>query len=165
MLYEDRSARISILAGRHPPRPDTLKQTDHSALSIKPLANGAGHTFFEQAVLQGQVGHDLLQCGGLTTKILYLAGRRRTRRVTGQPALAGLQELLGPAVIHRGGDALAAAELGDVLLAAQPLQHDADFLFRRVLPARLTPNVLQHLFCRRFGRPGFLFHLRSLRLR
>ena len=47
MLYEDRSARISILAGRHPPRPDTLKQTDLSALSIKPLANGAGHTFFE----------------------------------------------------------------------------------------------------------------------
>jgi hypothetical protein len=26
-------------------------------------------------------------------------------------------------------------------------------------PACLTPDVLQHLFCRRFIRPGFLFHL------
>ncbi|ABE64832.1 DEAD/DEAH box helicase-like (plasmid) [Nitrobacter hamburgensis X14] len=31
--------------------------------------------------------------------------------------------------------------------------------------AGLTSDVLQHLFCRRFVRPGFLFHLRSLRLR
>ena len=29
---------------------------------------------------------------------------------------------------------------------------------RRILPAGLTPNVLQHLFCQRFARPGFLFH-------
>jgi hypothetical protein len=28
-------------------------------------------------------------------------------------------------------------------------------LFRRILSARLTPNVLQYLFCRRFIRPGF----------
>jgi len=27
-VYEDQGARISILAGRRPPRPDTLKQTD-----------------------------------------------------------------------------------------------------------------------------------------
>jgi len=122
-------------------------------------------TFFKQAVFQGQIGHDLLQGGSLTTKVLYFAGRRGARRVTGQPALAGLEELLGPAVIHRGGDARAAAELGDILLTPQSLQHDTDLLFRRVLPARLTPNVLQQLFCRRFIRPGFLFHLRSLRLR
>ena len=37
--------------------------------------------------------------------------------------------------------------------------------FRRVLPAGLTPNVLHHSFCRHFIRPGFLLHLRSLRLR
>ena len=46
-IYEDQGARISILAGRQPPRPDTLKQTDHAAISIKPLADGAGHTFFK----------------------------------------------------------------------------------------------------------------------
>ena len=44
-FYEDRGARISILAGRRPPRPDTLKQTDQPPTSIKPLADGAGHTF------------------------------------------------------------------------------------------------------------------------
>ena len=44
-------------------------------------------------------------------------------------------------------------------------RRNADLLFSRVLPTRLTPNVRQHLFCRRFIRSGFLFHLRSLRLR
>jgi hypothetical protein len=33
-----------------------LKQTDHSALSINPLADGAGHTFFEQSVFEGEIG-------------------------------------------------------------------------------------------------------------
>src|SRR6202021_941716 len=110
-------------------------------------------------------GHGLLQGGGLTTKVLPLAGRRGAGRVARHPALAGLKELLGPAVIHRGGDAFPATKLRDVLLAAQSFQHNADLLFSRVLPTRLTPNVLQHLFCRRFIRSGFLFHLRSLRLR
>src|SRR5579863_5907934 len=122
-------------------------------------------TFFEQAVLQGQVSHDLLQCGGLATKILDLTRRRGTRRVTSQPALAGLQELLGPAVIHRGGDALAAAQLGDVLLAAQPLQNDTNLLFRRIMSTSLTSDVFDDLVCRRFARNGFLLHLRSLWLR
>ena len=44
-FYEDRGARISILAGRRPPRPDTLKQTDQPSILTKPLADGAGHTF------------------------------------------------------------------------------------------------------------------------
>src|SRR3984893_18045197 len=46
-FYEDRNARISILARGLDPRSDTLKQTDRSALSIKSLADGAGHTFFK----------------------------------------------------------------------------------------------------------------------
>src|SRR6202140_3088915 len=72
------------------------------------------HAFFKQAVLQGEIGHDLLQGGGFTTKVLHLAGRRGAGRVARQPALAGLKELLGPAVIHRGGDAFPAAKLRDV---------------------------------------------------
>src|SRR6516225_9395803 len=44
-FYEDRSARISILAGGCSSRPDTLKQTDQPAISANPLADGAGHTF------------------------------------------------------------------------------------------------------------------------
>jgi hypothetical protein len=47
-VYEDRGARISILAGRRPPRPDTLKQTDQPPIATKPLADGAGHTFSTQ---------------------------------------------------------------------------------------------------------------------
>src|SRR5271154_1524212 len=39
-VYEDRGARISILAGRRPPRPDTLKQTDQPSISTKPLQTG-----------------------------------------------------------------------------------------------------------------------------
>src|SRR4029077_18435466 len=31
--------------------------------------------FFKQAVLQGEIGHDLLQGSGLTTKIFHFAGR------------------------------------------------------------------------------------------
>ena len=31
-----------------------------------------------------------------------------------------------------------------------------------ILPARLSSDVPQHLFCRRFAGPGFLLHLRSL---
>ena len=56
---------------------------------------------------------------GLPAEILHLARGRGTCRVARQSA-TGIQELLGPAVIHRGGNAIAAAELRDVLLAAQP---------------------------------------------
>jgi hypothetical protein len=101
MLYEDRSARISILAGRHPPRPDTLKQTDLSALSIKPLANGAGHTFFPQSVFEGEIGDDLLQGLRLAPKILHLVGGCGARSVAGEPPFPGLKELLRPAIVHR----------------------------------------------------------------
>jgi hypothetical protein len=38
--YEDQSARISILAGRRPPKPDTLKQIDQALISTNPLQTG-----------------------------------------------------------------------------------------------------------------------------
>ena len=47
------------------------------------------------------------------------------------------------------------------ILAAQALQHDADLLFSRKMPARRTPDVFDDLLCRHFLRPGFLSHLRS----
>ena len=49
-LYEDRSARISILAERKPPKPDTLKQTDQPPISANPIADGAGHTLRRQLI-------------------------------------------------------------------------------------------------------------------
>src|SRR3984885_4862205 len=61
-VYEDRGARISIWAGRSPPRPDTLKRTDQPPISTKPLADGAGHRFSTQSVdssrpLRAKSGH------------------------------------------------------------------------------------------------------------
>src|SRR3984893_14363619 len=54
-FYEDRNARISILAQRLTLKPDTLKQTElFSAVSIKPLADGAGHTFFKRQLQMQQ---------------------------------------------------------------------------------------------------------------
>ena len=44
-FYEDRGARISILAGRRPPRPDTLKQTDQPPISTNPLQTGRAIRF------------------------------------------------------------------------------------------------------------------------
>jgi hypothetical protein len=64
-----------------------LKQTDHSALSINPLADGAGHTFFEQSVVEGEIGHDLLQRLRFAAEILHLVGSRGARRVAGKPPL------------------------------------------------------------------------------
>jgi len=52
-VYEDRNARISILARGLASRPDTLQQTDHAPRSIKLLADGAGHTFLNAAASSG----------------------------------------------------------------------------------------------------------------
>src|SRR5262249_11661216 len=120
------------------------------------------HAFFKQAVLQGEIGHHLLQGGGFTTKVLHLAGRPGAGGVGRPPALAGLQELLRPAVIHRGGNAFPAAQLRDVLLAAQSFQHNADLLFGRILLPRRPADVADKLLGRTSGGNGFLSHLRSL---
>ena len=101
MLYEDRSARISILAGREPSEAGYVEADCHSALSIKPLANGAGHTFFEQSVFEGEIGDDLLQRLRFAAEIRHLVGGRGARSVAGKPPFTGLKELLRPAIVHR----------------------------------------------------------------
>ena len=60
-------------------------------------------------------------------------------------------------MMHRSSYAFSAAELGDVLLAAQSLQHDADLFFRRIMPAGLTPNVLQNCSAGALSGPDFCF--------
>src|SRR5437764_504652 len=99
-----------------------------------------GHAFFQKAVFQGEVGYDLLQSLGLAPQVLDLVRGRRASRVAGEPLLASLEELLRPAVVHGGGDAFATAELGDALLTSQTLQHDADLVFSREVPARRPPD-------------------------
>src|SRR5262249_47844881 len=118
--------------------------------------------FFKQAVLQGEIGHHLLQGGGFTTKVLHLAGRRGAGGVARQPALARLPELPPPAVIHPGGGAFPPAQLRDVLLATQSFRHNADLLFGRILLPRRPADVADKLLGRTSGGNGFLSHLRSL---
>ena len=126
-----------------------------------PVADGAGHTFFEHPVLQGQLGHDLLQRVGFATQVLDLVRSGCPGRIARQPLLARLEEVLRPAVIQVLDDPLAPAQLGDALLAAQALQNDADLVFGTEVPSRRTTDVPYDLLCRRFCRAGFLSHLRS----
>src|SRR5215212_9201018 len=87
---------------------------------------------------------------------------RRSRGVTRQAALAGLQELLGPSVIEALGYAFTPTQLGNAGLAPQAIQHDADLLFRRMPFASCTADVLHDPLRRRSTMHGFLSHLHSL---
>ena len=51
-VYEDRSARISILAGRKPPGPDTLKQTDQPSISATHLQTGRAIRFLNASTIR-----------------------------------------------------------------------------------------------------------------
>ena len=64
--------------------------------------------------------------------------------VAGQPLLADLEELLGPAIVEVLGDAFLAAEFGDAVLAAQAIEDDADLLDREVSPSG-SPDVPDRL--------------------
>ena len=75
--------------------------------------------FFEQPQLERLLGNNLFALLGLAAESLDLVAGGGAGDVAGEPLLAGLQELLGPAVVETFGDAFAAAELGDAHLAAQ----------------------------------------------
>src|SRR4051812_1522256 len=117
--------------------------------------------FFEQAVLEHQLGNHLFQRAGFPAQVLDFGRRRRPLRVAGQALLTALEELLRPAVIEVLNDPFTAAQFGDAVFATQTSQHDADLFLRRKLPAGRAPDLLHNLLCRFFHRPGFLSHLRS----
>src|SRR4029077_12739221 len=85
--------------------------------------------FFKNPLL----GDDLLQVLLLAPELLDFIGRRRACGVPSKPALASLEELLRPGVIHALGDAFAPAKLGDWGFAAQAIENNADLLFGRIL--------------------------------
>src|SRR5579863_3489836 len=99
------------------------------------------HAFFEQPVLEGDLGQRLLELAGFGTERLDLIGGRLTGGITREPLLAGLEELLGPPVVEVLRYAFLAAELGDAVLAAQAFEHDADLLFGREMPPGGSANV------------------------
>ena len=76
--------------------------------------------FFEQTQFQRLFGNNLLQSPGLTAKVRHLAAGGRTRRVARQSPLAGLQELLRPAVIEALGNTFPAAQFGNAGLPRRP---------------------------------------------
>ena len=125
------------------------------------VAPSPGHAFFEQPVLEREIGHRLLQGRRLGTQLLHL-GAGRLRRCRPPGAACRLQELLRPAVVQALRDTLAPAMLGDAVLAAQPGEHDPDLLLRRMLLPGRPADVLHHLLGGGSLRHGFLAHLHSL---
>ena len=103
--------RLSILAAATVPICRIRLCSQVTCTFIDDLADGAGHTFSKQTVFQDEISHDILQRPRFATEIAHLIRGGRTRRVAGQALLASLQELLGPAVVHRGGDPLTSAQL------------------------------------------------------
>ena len=109
-----------------------------------------------QTIFKGQLGRDVLQRAGLATQVLDLVRCRGTGRIASQSLLPGLEEVFRPAVIEVLDDSLAAAELRDTVLAAEPFQYDADLVFGRKVPPRRTTDVLYDLVgqtSRLFMRP------------
>ena len=64
------------------------------------------------------------------TRAIAVKSVRGTRLPAGQALLAGLQELLRPAVIQVLVDLFPTAQLRNALFAAKPLQHNPDLLLR-----------------------------------
>src|SRR3954471_2689813 len=120
------------------------------------------HAFFEQPQGERLLGDYLLQLLCLTAQVLDLLRTGRSCRIPGKPALACLKELLRPAVVQALGNPLAPAQLGNAGFAANPVQHDSDLVFSRIVLARRAADVLYKLFGRPVRCPGFLSHLRSL---
>ena len=56
------------------------------------------HAFFEQAVLQGEVGQRLLQVAALLKQRLHLVTRCRTGGIARKALLASFEEFLRPAI-------------------------------------------------------------------
>src|SRR3546814_439186 len=98
--------------------------------------------FFEQTVFECQVGHAFLQSTGFAAQILNLAGGCGAGGVAGQTALTRFHELFRPGVIKALGDAFLAAQLGDAVLAAQPIENEADLVFSREVATGRTPKHL-----------------------
>ncbi len=65
------------------------------------------------------LGDDLFQGNGVTAQVLDLVRGRGPRCVTRQPALAGFQEFLRPAVINIAVQPFTAAQFCDTVFTAK----------------------------------------------
>src|SRR3954467_4965573 len=117
--------------------------------------------FFEQTVLQGQIGDHLLERRGLTPQIVDLVRGGGPGCIASQALLSSLQEVLRPAIVQVLRDPLAATQLGNSVLAAQAFQNDPDLLLGRIVLARRPSDVLDNLLSWFLRCSGLLSHLRS----
>jgi hypothetical protein len=108
------------------------------------------------AVLQREIGDDLLQGLGFPAESLDLVRSGRPRRIARQALLPGLQKLLGPAIIHRGSDPLPTAQLGDAFLATQALENNPDLVLGREVSTGGPTSIPDHVFSRLPTRHGLL---------
>ena len=86
-----------------------ISSFSEAAISHARSSPSRDHAFFEQAVLERHLGQRLFELTGLGTQTLDLVGGRLAGGVAGEAALAGLQELLRPAIVHALSDAFLAA--------------------------------------------------------
>ena len=108
------------------------------------------------------LGHDLLQGHCFRSQFFDLGRRCLTGRVTRQAVLPSFKELLLPGIIQALGDALAATQRGDTLLATQARQDDPDLLLGRIVLACLALYASDQLVSGILRCSGFLLHLRSI---
>ena len=106
------------------------------------------HAFFKQAVFEQDIGERFLEVAHLAAQVLDLAGCGLALGVTRQALLAGFEEFLRPFVVEALRDALAPAQLGDGIFAAQPFKNNADLVLRTVSFARLAADLTDMLLGR-----------------
>ena len=97
--------------------------------------------FFKTRHVQHRLGQRPLQGVVLGLQLTDFVGGGVPPGIPYEAVLAGLQEVLGPAVIDGGGDAFAAAEFRHRDLAPQALQDDADLLFGPIRPPGGPPGL------------------------
>ena len=98
-----------------------------TSFDVLPICN---HAFFEQPVLQRDLGQRLLELPRFNSQILDFILGRFAHGIAGEPFLAGFEEVFGPAIVKVLVDTFLAAQLSDRLLATQAFKDDADLLFR-----------------------------------
>ena len=76
--------------------------------------------FFEYAILEDRLGHDLLELAVFAAQVLDFRRRRFACRIAQQPLLAGLKEFFAPPVIEIRRQVFTAAERRDALFPAEP---------------------------------------------
>ncbi len=113
-------------------------------------------TFFEHAVFECDLGDDFFEFSILGPQILDFVASGFADSVACELLLTRFQEILAPALVEVGGNALAAAQFGNTLLTSQPFEDNPNLLLRRELPPGLAADLSYCRFCGLFLRSSHL---------